>query len=164
MRVACCARRRLTEVNLLGLYPRRTISVFDPMEFCVIDVLGARAMQTDFDGWAHCPPSKPSCSKQVSGTLPQILPWGSGPLASFNVSRCGEPSTGDSRSRAYDQARIPRRNAGDVNSSTMKGPQGLSGELLGRRCRNVPRNAIFVPGADEKPWLMGKGCLLCSNP
>ncbi len=96
--------------------------MFDPMEFSLTNVLGARAMQTDFDGWVYCPPSKPSCSKRVSGTSPQILPWGSGPLASFNVSRCGEPSAGDSRSRAYDQARIPRRNAEDVNSSTMKGP------------------------------------------
>ena len=46
----------------------------------------------------------------------------------------------------------------------MKGPQGLTGKLLGRRCRDVPRNSIFVPGADEKPWLMGKGSFLCSIP
>ena len=54
--------------------------------------------------------------------------------------------------------------SGGVNSSTMKGPQGLTGKLLRRRCRNVPRNSIFVPGADEEPWLMGKGGFLCSNP
>ncbi len=41
--------------------------MFDPIEFSLSDVLGARAMQTDFDGWGYCPPSKPSCSKQVSG-------------------------------------------------------------------------------------------------
>ena len=43
-------------------------------------------------------------------------------IGSFNVRRCGEPPPGDSRSRAYDQARVPRRNAGGANSSTMKGP------------------------------------------
>jgi hypothetical protein len=80
--------------------------VFDPMEFSLIDVLGARAMQTDFDGWGYCPSSKPSCSKRVSSLWLQILPRGSGALTSFNVCRCGEPSAGDSRSRAYDQARV----------------------------------------------------------
>ena len=54
--------------------------------------------------------------------------------------------------------------SGGVKSSTMKGPQGLGGKLLRRRCRNVPRNAKTVPGADETPWLRGKGELLCSAP
>ena len=120
-------------------------------------------MQTDFGQWPDGPLSKPSCSKQVSSRCLRILPRGSGSLTSFNMCRCREPLAGDSQSRADDQARIPRRNAEDVNSSTMKGPQGLSGKLLGRRCRNVPRNAIFVPGADEKPWLMGKRGFLCST-
>ena len=45
----------------------------------------------------------------------------------------------------------------------MKGLQGLTGKLLGRRCRDVHEGHIFVPGADEKPWLMGKGGFLCST-
>jgi hypothetical protein len=121
-------------------------------------------MQTDFGLRPARVASKPSCSKQVSGSVPQILPRDSGPLASLNVCRCGEPLAGDSQGRADDQARVLRRNAGDVNSSTMRGPQGLSGKLLGRRCRSVPRDAIFVPGADEEPWLRGTGELLCSAP
>ena len=56
------------------------------------------------------------------------------------------------------------RKSGGVNSSTMRGPKGLSGKLLGRRCRNVHEERIFVPGADEEPWLMGKGGFLCSTP
>ena len=95
--------------------------------------------------------------------LPQILPRGSDLTGSFNVCRCGEPLAGDSQGRADDQARVLRRNAGDVNSSNMKGPRGLSGKLLGRRCRSVPRDAIFVPGADEEPWLKGKRGFLCST-
>jgi len=79
MKVACPARRRLTEVNLLGMYPRRTISVFDPMEFSLIDVLGARAMQTDFGQWPDGPLLKPSCSKRVSGHKAANPPTGFGP-------------------------------------------------------------------------------------
>ena len=56
-----------------------------------------------------------------------------------------------------------RRNAGDVNSSTMKGPRGLSGKLLGRRCRDVRQDAIFVRDADEQCWLRGKRGFLCST-
>jgi len=41
--------------------------VFDPMEFSLMNALGARAMQTDFGGWGYCPPPKPSYSKRVSG-------------------------------------------------------------------------------------------------
>ena len=80
--------------------------MFDPMEFSLIDVLGTRAMQTDFGRWPDGPLPNPSCSKRVSSRWLQILPWGSGLLGSFNVCRCGEPSTGDSRSRADDQARV----------------------------------------------------------
>jgi hypothetical protein len=94
----------------------------------------------------------------------QILPRDSGLLASLNVCRCGEPLAGDSQGRADDQARVLRRNAGDVNSSTMRGPHGLSGELLGRRCRGVRQDAIFVRDADEQCWLRGTGELLCSAP
>ncbi len=129
---ACCARRRLTEVNLLVLYSRRTISVFDPMELSLIDVLGTRAMQTDFGGRGYYPSSKPSCSKQVSGSCRKsshgvrasLIGVGRAirscqhklvgkqvirkiPRGSFNVCRCREPSAGDSRSRADDQARVP---------------------------------------------------------
>ena len=96
--------------------------------------------------------------------LPQILPRGSDLTCSFNVCRCGEPLAGDSQGRADDQARVLRRNAGDVNSSTMRGPQGLSGKLLGRRCRDVRQDAIFVRDADEQCWLRGTGELLCSAP
>ena len=64
-------------------------------------------MQTDSGLRGFSAPSpEPSCSKQVSGTLPQILPRGSGQLGSYNVCRRGEPSAGDSRSRADDQARV----------------------------------------------------------
>ena len=85
-------------------------------------------------------------------------------MTSFNVCRCVEPLAGDSQGRANDQARVLRRNAGDVNSSSMKGPQGLSGKLLGRRCRDVRQDAIFVRDADEQCWLRGTGELLCSAP
>ncbi len=66
------------EVIRLVLYARRLISTFDPMEFSMIDVLGTRAMQTDFGGWGYCPPSKPSCSKRVSSHKAANPPMGFG--------------------------------------------------------------------------------------
>ena len=120
-------------------------------------------MQTDFDWRSSGAASKPSCSKRVSGLCRKSSHGVRTLTGSYNMCRCGEPLDGDSQGRADDQARVPRRNAGDVNSSTMRGPQGLSGKSLGRRCRSVPRDAIFVPGVDEKPWPRGKGGFLCST-
>ncbi len=51
---------------------------------------------------------------------------------------------------------IPRQN-GNANSSTMKGPQGLAGKYLERRCRKRCWGAQFGPYSGEKRSSKGNG-------
>ncbi len=65
----------------------------------------------------------------------QILSTGSGPIGSFNVAGVG--SFRLATSGTGDPDRALSANPAGVNSSTMKGPQGLASEDCGRRCQTA---------------------------
>lgn len=60
--------------------------------------------------------------------------------------------------------RVLQANPADVKSSTMKGPQGLTGQLSESRCRDVQWDSERKPLTATNHRLVGKGQLLHSGP
>jgi hypothetical protein len=74
------------------------------------------------------------------GIVQRVPVWGAGWLATDSLR--------------IQHIRVPRANPADVKSSTMKGPQGLTGEQTGSRCRKIRR--LQQQSADgEKPSVDG---------